>query len=129
MNSIADLTLSDYLRIIRKRKEIIILCFLLITTTVWLYASQLEKKIVPIYQSTATVKIEQRRPVSAALTELVSWGMGDIMSTELEMVKSYAVMELVAYRLGLIKKEGSRYSLTLSGKKLADGIAAEFFMV
>jgi len=119
MNPIADLTLIDYLHIIRKRKEIIILCFLLVTVTVLLYTRQLEKKKKPIYQATATVRVQQTQStMNEALGKFVKFKTNDI-STELEMVKSYGVMELVALKIGRIKEDQLKYDHEIDGKEYA----------
>ncbi|HIE28886.1 TPA: polysaccharide biosynthesis tyrosine autokinase [Candidatus Poribacteria bacterium] len=105
MNMISDLTLTDYLRIIRKRKWIIILCSLIVVAVSSLYVS----KETPIYQAKARVKVEQRTTLAGGLMEMMTWSTGDVMATEVETVTSYAVMERVAYKLGKITEKELRY--------------------
>ena len=92
------MSLVDYLRVIRKRKRIIILSFILvISSTVFFTTRQ-----TPIYTSSCKIKIEQRKSVAEALTELITWSPGDEMASQANFIKSYQIMEKVAIKLKLI---------------------------
>jgi succinoglycan biosynthesis transport protein ExoP len=93
-----EMNLADYLRVVRKRKRIIILAFLLVFfSTVYFTLRQ-----TPIYKSSCRVKIEQRKSVAEILTELVTWSPGDEMASQANLIKSYQVMEKVAEELNLL---------------------------
>ena len=93
------MNLSDYLRVIRKRKRIIILSFILVLASTFYYT----QKLTPIYSTSCKVKIEQRKSVASILTELITWSPGDAMASQANLIKSYQTMEIVAIRLNLIK--------------------------
>ncbi len=93
-----EMNLADYMRVVRKRKRIIILAFLLVfLSTVYFTLRQ-----TPLYQASCRVKIEQRKSVAEILTELVTWSPGDEMESQANLIKSYQVMEKVAQELNLI---------------------------
>lgn len=92
------MNLSDYLRVIRKRKRIIILSFILVLASTFYYT----QKLTPIYSISCKVKIEQRKSVASILTELITWSPGDAMASQANLIKSYQTMEIVAERLNLI---------------------------
>jgi len=92
------MSLVDYLRVIRKRIRIIILSFILvISSTIFFTTRQ-----TPIYTSSCKIKIEQRKSVAEALTELITWSPGDEMASQANFIKSYQIMEKVAIKLKLI---------------------------
>lgn len=90
-----EMNLIDYFRVIRKRKRIIFLSFILVLASTVYYT----RKQTPIYSATSQVKIEQRKSVAEILTELVTWSPGDEMASQSNLIKSYEVMEKVADRL------------------------------
>jgi len=92
-----EMNLADYLRVIRKRKRIVILSFVLIIASTIYYTS----KKAPIYSTSCKVKIEQRKSVAEILTELVTWAPGDEMASQANLIKSYQILEKVADRLNL----------------------------
>jgi capsular exopolysaccharide synthesis family protein len=94
-----EMNLSDYLRVIRKRKRIIILSFILVLASTIYYT----QKLTPIYSASCKVKIEQRKSVAAILTELITWSPGDAMASQANLIKSYQIMEMVAERLNLVE--------------------------
>ena len=88
----------DYLRVIRKRMRIIILCFILvISSTIFFTTRQ-----TPIYSTSCKVKIEQRKSVAEVLTELITWSPGDEMASQANFIKSYQILEKVAEILNYI---------------------------
>ena len=93
-----EMNLTDYLRVIRKRRRVIILAFVLVIASTIYYTS----KQTSIYSTSCKVKIEQRKSVAAILTELITWSPGDEMASQANIVKSYQIMEKVAERLNLI---------------------------
>ena len=93
-----EMNLTDYLRVIRKRRLVIILALILVVASTIYYTS----KQTSIYSTSCKVKIEQRKSVAAILTELITWSPGDEMASQANIVKSYQIMEKVAERLNLI---------------------------
>ena len=93
-----EMNLTDYLRVIRKRKLIIVLSFLLVLVSTIYYTL----KQTPIYSTSSQVKLEQRKSVAEILTELITWSPGDEMASQAKLINSYQIMEKVAERLNLI---------------------------
>ncbi len=96
-----EMNLTDYLRVIRKRMRIIILSVLLVIASTIYYTN----KQIPIYRTSCSVKIEQRKSVAEILTELVTWSPGDVIASQANLIKSYPIMEKVAERLKVINPE------------------------
>lgn len=96
-----EMNLTDYLRVIRKRKWIIILCFVLIVASTAYYTFQQ----TPIYRTACKVKIEQRKSVAEILTELITWSSADALASQASMIVSFQVMEKVAERLNLVNSD------------------------
>jgi len=92
-----EMNLGDYLRVVRKRKRIIILSFILVIISTIYYTN----KQSPLYSTSSKVKIEQRKSVAEILTELVTWAPGDEMASQANLINSYQMMEKVAERLNL----------------------------
>ena len=92
------MNLTDYLRVIRKRKRIIVLSFVLVFASTIYYTSQQ----IPIYSTFCKVKIEQRKSVAEILTELITWSPGDEMASQANIITSYEVIEKAAEKLGYI---------------------------
>ena len=95
------MNLSDYMRVIRKRKFIVILCFILIVVSTVYYT----KQQTPVYSTSCSVRIEQRKSVTELLTELVAWSPGDPVASQASLIKSYRIMEQVALSMGDITPE------------------------
>ncbi|HDN86396.1 MAG TPA: polysaccharide biosynthesis tyrosine autokinase [Candidatus Omnitrophica bacterium] len=96
-----ELSLRDYLRIIRKRKFIIISSFIVFIGFSLFYTSGQ----LPIYEATTTVKIEERKTIAGLLTEWIVYTPGDIMETQVKIIKGFPVLKKVALKLGLVKEE------------------------
>ena len=73
-----EMNLSDYIRVIRKRKLIVILSFILIVASTVYYT----KKQDPVFSTSCSVRIEQRKSVTELLTELVAWTPGDPVASQ-----------------------------------------------
>ena len=96
-----ELSLRDYFRILKKRRKTIILFVFLIG--LFSFYQTISKK--PLYKSSATIRIERRKNVVSILTDLVTWGTGDVMKTAAETIRTYLVGEKAAIKMGLIKKD------------------------
>lgn len=94
-----EMNLSDYLRVIRKRKRIIALSFILVFASTIYYTG----KQTPVYNTSCKVKIEQRKSVAEILTELITWSPGDQMASQANIITSYEVIKNATIRLGYIK--------------------------
>ncbi|RZB30185.1 MAG: hypothetical protein SRB1_02465 [Desulfobacteraceae bacterium Eth-SRB1] len=95
-----DLNLRDYWRVIRKRKFIIIFTTLAMGFFSFLFS--IIQQPVPLYEATASVKVEQSGSLTGLYIQSVSWSQTDYMQTQAAMIKSYYIIETAAKRLGLI---------------------------
>jgi tyrosine-protein kinase Etk/Wzc len=94
-----EMNLTDYLRVIRKRKRIIALSFILVFASTVYYTS----KQTPVYNTSCKIKIEQRKSVAEILTELITWSPGDEMASQANIITSYEVIKRAAIKLGYIE--------------------------
>jgi succinoglycan biosynthesis transport protein ExoP len=93
-----EMNLTDYLRVIRKRKRIIALSFILVFASTIYYTTQQ----TPEYKTSCKVKIEQRKSVAEILTELITWSPGDEMVSQANIITSYEVIKKAAIKLGYL---------------------------
>lgn len=96
-----ELNLRDYLRIFRKRKGIIIFTFLVVATG----SLVLTPKVVPSFQASATIKIEERKTIAGLLTEWIVYNPGNIMESESKFITSFPVLMKVGVVMKLIPTE------------------------
>lgn len=116
-----EMNLVDYLRVIRKRKRIIFLSFILIVVSTFLFT----RRQTPIYSSSCKVKIEQRKSVAEILTELVTWAPGDAMASQANIITSFDIMEKVAERLTFLPDDLEDEARNARIKALQSQIEAE----
>ena len=93
-----EMNLTDYLRVIRKRKRIIALSFILVFASTIYYTTQQ----TPEYMTSCKVKIEQRKSVAEILTELITWSPGDEMVSQANIITSYEVIKKATIKLGYL---------------------------
>lgn len=95
-----NIHLRDYLSVILKRKGIIITFFIcvVVTTTI------LSFLMVPVYQSTITIKIDKQNPDALSIPGLQFSRPGtDYYTTQYELLKSRSLAEKVIKKLALDK--------------------------
>lgn len=116
-----ELNISDYLRIVRKRKLIIIAVFA--ATLIFSLISVSSQK--PSYEAVSSVKIEERKTVAGLLTELVSYSPGDVMESAAKIITGYPVMRKVAIRLELLKETASMEEAIQAASQLQGSVSTE----
>lgn len=95
-----ELNLSDYLRILRKRRGIIILTAVIVP--IFTLTLTLAHRPKPIYEATASVKVERSTTLTGLFIEVLSFSGGDDLATQGVIIKSFSVLEKVAKAIGLI---------------------------
>ena len=95
-----ELSISDYWRIIRRRRNIIILTALVFPIAT--VALTLVQKMTPVYSATAGVRIERSTSMTGLFLEMIEVPSGDNLATQEIVIKSSAVIEKVAEDAGLI---------------------------
>ncbi len=99
-----ELSLRDYIRIIKKRRFVIIFSFIIFAAASFFYTSSRPS----IYEASTTVKIEERKTIAGLLTEIVVYNPGDIMETQTKVIEGFPVMKRTALKLNLIDKDAPR---------------------
>jgi len=100
-----DLSIRDYLFILKKRKKIIA-SVLFLTLTAVIFGTYLTTP-PPRYEATASVRVERITDVTGFLMEVISYPLGDVLAGQMEMIKSFDVMERVAKAIGLIPRDAT----------------------
>lgn len=93
-----QMNLRDYQRILRKRYKIIVFTTVMLAFFSFLFARQQ----VPLYHTTASVKIDQSGTVAGMLLSNITYNVWDNLATQSEVMKSFDAIEDVAKRLGRI---------------------------
>lgn len=95
-----DFDLREYWRIIKKKK------FIIVFTTVAMGLFSLVFSILgsptPLYKTTAAVKFEKNSLATGLYLQTFSFSPSDDMQTQMAIIKSYYITELVAKELGMI---------------------------
>jgi capsular exopolysaccharide synthesis family protein len=100
-----DLSIRDYLFIFKKRKRIIVLV-LLLTLTAVIFGTYLATPS-PQYKATASIRVERITDVTGLLMEVISYPLGDVLQGQMELIRSFDVMERVAKALGWIPRDAT----------------------
>jgi capsular exopolysaccharide synthesis family protein len=100
-----DLNLREYWRTVRKRKGIII--FTIIMLTLFSFVFSILGRPTPIYKTSASVKVEKTGSVTGLYIQAVSWSSTNYMETQMSLIKSYFIMEVVAKKMGMIPADAS----------------------
>jgi capsular exopolysaccharide synthesis family protein len=109
-----DLSIRDYLFILKKRKRIIILV-LLLTLSAVIFGTYVTTPS-PEYKATASVRIERITDVTGFLMEVISYPLGDVLQGQMELIRSFDVMERVAKALGLIPRDATTEEISTNDK-------------
>jgi capsular exopolysaccharide synthesis family protein len=96
-----DLNLREYWRIIKKRRWIILFTVLLTGSLSTLFA--LLNKPVPLYKSTASVRLERIMLSGGGIyQEAMPWNNPDMLTTQTATIRSHGIVEQAAKKLGMI---------------------------
>ena len=111
-----DLNLRDYWLVIKKRKFIII--FSILSLGLFSLFFSIISQPVPLYKTSASVKIEKTRSVTGLYIQAISWSQTDDMESQAAVIKSYSIIERVARELGMIPADLSSEKVRSSKKYL-----------
>jgi len=95
-----DINLSEYLRILKKRKFTVIFIAAIMGIFSTVFAAM--NAPIPLYTSTCSIKFEKETTVEGLYAKTMSWSEGDDMETQLSVLKSYPVLKRVGEELGMI---------------------------
>lgn len=95
-----ELNLQDYLRILRKRRWIIVFTAFAVLGSVTVFTNLQ----TPIYESTATVKVEPSLDIPGVSSDQSGWDSYTALNTEVKIIKSAVVSERTANKLNLLNE-------------------------
>ncbi len=98
-----ELNLWDYWRIIKKRRSIVLITAIIIPAIT--FAVTLARKPDPVYETTASVRVERSMSMTGLFVEVLSVSSGDPLATQALIIKSFPVLEKVAKAMGLIPQD------------------------
>ncbi|MFQ5581113.1 MAG: GumC family protein [Mariprofundaceae bacterium] len=98
-----ELNLEEYWQVIQRRRWVILFCAFSMGVFSWLFTWMNQPP--PLYSANASVKVEQSSNMADMLLRGAAFRPVDDMSTQLALVESYALMERVAKKMGLIPQE------------------------
>lgn len=115
-----ELNLRDYWRIIKKRRYIVLVSA--VVFPVITFAFTVAHRPPPVYESTASVRVERSMSLTGLFVESLTVPSGDMLATQALIIKSFPILEKVAKEMGLIPRDTSpdkiyataEYSRTLS---------------
>lgn len=117
-----ELNFYDYWRIIRRRKWIILLSFVLVLVASILFTNMQ----IPKYEAHAIIKIEQRRTMTGImLTDWFTYSPGDVMATEVEVIKGRLIAEEATRRLGWIDEKSTPVEIDRAALRIQNMVATE----
>ena len=93
-----DVDLRDYWRILRKRKFTII--FMVILVGITSYGAAKLKEPVPLYEASASVKIERGASMATGIVGGGFFGATEGILTQAFIINSFPVLEHAAKKLG-----------------------------
>jgi succinoglycan biosynthesis transport protein ExoP len=96
-----ELNLRDYLRILRKRKLIVILCPIL----VMLFSYILTPSVPPSFKAAASLKVTQSSSLAGMIMRAIIYMPRDTLATQAKLIQSQTTMIRVAQRLGKIRQD------------------------
>lgn len=110
-----DLNLRDYWLVVKKRKFIII--FTVFAMGLFSLVFAILNEPVPLYKTSASVKIEKATSATGLYVQAISWQTDD-METQAAVIRSYFIIEMVARELGLIPADLSSEEVRANKKYL-----------
>jgi len=90
-----EMGISDYLRVLRRRIPIALL-FLVLTLAATIFYTGRQ---TPVYSATSFVRVEQRKSTGEALTELIFFTPGDVMDSQVMLIRSFQILERATDKL------------------------------
>lgn len=92
MEAYSEIPMSEYWRIIRKRRWTILFVFIVVVVSAWMFTSLQ----APVYQAAVELKIESSVPLGADLKSLKGMGGNEPdLGTELRLLKSLNILDKV----------------------------------
>ena len=116
-----ELNVQDYVRIFKKRRWVIILTFFSILGSVIVFTNLQ----TPIYQASATVKVEASLIIPGVGVDQAGWDMITVLNTEVKIIKSEIVCKRTANKLNMITPDMSEQQIQAIVGAISSKINAE----
>lgn len=113
-----DFNLRDYWMIIRRRRVVVIATTIMMSILTFLFAHF--QKIEPIYEATASVKVELHAPLLETKGGAIPMGFaeGDYIETQAKLIRSFPVIVRVAKQLGMVGPKTSEDEIRKNPERL-----------
>lgn len=108
-----ELNPREYFRIAKKRWRVIVITMLALPAIVFVLA----KEPPPEYSAVSTIKIEVVTTPTGILMQALTFGRGDTLETELNVITSQPVLAQAAVTLGMLTKTEANLDAETSKKK------------
>ncbi len=112
-----DVNLREYWRILKKRKFTVLLIAIVLGAFSTFFA--ILRAPTPLYTSVCSIKFEKDTTVEGLYARTLTWSSGDDLQTQISLLRSYAVLQRVAEKLGKIPKGAIQ-----EGKPMGPQVAA-----
>ncbi len=101
-----DINLREYWRILKKRKLIVFVITLCMGFFSTFFA--ILRTPTPLYKTVCLIEIQKAPVLEGLYPKTMSWSESDDIETQMTVIKSYAVFQKVAEKMGLIPREVSQ---------------------
>jgi capsular exopolysaccharide synthesis family protein len=112
-----DINLREYWRILRKRRVVVIL--IAIVLGVFSTSFAILRAPTPLYTTVCIIEFERTPPLSDVYGKRFSMSDSDDIETQMTVIKSYAVFQKVAEKMGLIPRRYIKKDGQLEDKVIA----------
>ena len=96
-------SLSDYWLIIRKRKVVLVVCYLGILFSVVFHI----ERMIPVYKAVCSIRFIERKSVSDMITQMVTYTSYDIMASMPKVLMGRPIVEKVVRVLGMVDRNST----------------------
>ena len=101
-----DINLREYWRVIKKRKWVVVLITLLLGLFSTFFA--MIKTPPPLFSAVCLIEIQKGPVLEALYAQKQAWADSDDIETQMAVIKSYAVFQKVAEKMGLVPRQDTK---------------------
>jgi uncharacterized protein involved in exopolysaccharide biosynthesis len=101
-----DVNLREYWRVLKKRKWVVVLITLLLALFSIFFA--IIKTPSPLFSTVCLIEIQKGPVLEALYSRNQTWADSDDIETQMAVIKSYAVFQKVAEKMGLIPRQDTK---------------------
>ena len=101
-----DINLREYWRVVKKRKWVVVLITLLLALFSTFFA--IIKTPSPLFSTVCLIEIQKGPVLEALYVKNQTWADSDDIETQMAVIKSYAVFQKVAEKMGLVPRQDTK---------------------